>query len=114
MVERIFSYGTLRLASVQRDLFGRAVPTQSDHLPGFRVDTVTITDPRVLASSGLSEHPILRRTGDAADLVDGAVLELSADELAAADAYEVDDYHRIEVTLASGLQAWVYVARGDT
>ena len=28
----------------------------------------------------------------------------------AADAYEVDDYHRVSVKLASGLEAWVYIA----
>ena len=30
-------------------------------------------------------------------------------ELAAADAYEVSDYKRVRVALASGLTAWVYV-----
>ena len=31
------------------------------------------------------------------------------EELAAADAYEVSDYRRMEVTLASGRSAFVYV-----
>ena len=33
----------------------------------------------------------------------------SEEELAAADRYEVADYKRVAVTLASGLTAWVYV-----
>jgi gamma-glutamylcyclotransferase (GGCT)/AIG2-like uncharacterized protein YtfP len=72
---------------------------------------VRITDAAVLALSGEAEHPILEHTGDSADRVDGAVLELTPAQLAAADEYEVDDYHRVEVTLESGLTAWVYVAR---
>jgi hypothetical protein len=39
------------------------------------------------------------------------VFELSVDELARADAYEVEDYMRIEALLASGRRAFVYVDR---
>lgn len=39
----------------------------------------------------------------------GMVFQISEDELAAADRYEVADYKRVAVTLASGLTAWVYV-----
>ena len=39
----------------------------------------------------------------------GTVFEVSEDELARADTYEVDAYRRVAVTLASGLAAWVYV-----
>jgi len=37
------------------------------------------------------------------------VFEISETELAAADEYEVDDYHRVAVPLRSGDRAWVYV-----
>jgi hypothetical protein len=43
--------------------------------------------------------------------VTGTVFDISHAELLRADGYEVDDYHRIEVQLASGCTAWVYVAR---
>jgi len=110
MTEYLFSYGTLRLAEVQKANFDRTIPMRSDALPGFRVELITITDRDVVEVSGSDLHPILRHTGDAADIVEGSVLELTPDELLTADAYEVDDYRRIEVTLASGLRAWVYVA----
>jgi Gamma-glutamyl cyclotransferase, AIG2-like len=105
----LFSYGTLRQPDVQQALFGRSVPTVEDVLPGFRVDVVVITDPAVIATSGSDRHPILRRGGEG-DAVAGARLEVSPAELAAADEYEVDDYVRVSVTLASGAEAWVYVA----
>ncbi|MFB2586268.1 gamma-glutamylcyclotransferase family protein [Herbiconiux liukaitaii] len=50
---------------------------------------------------------------DARAEVEGTVFEITADELAAADAYEVDDYRRVLVPLATGEQAWVYVYAGD-
>ena len=48
-------------------------------------------------------------TGDPADEVPGTLLLITAAELAAADAYEVSAYKRIEVVLKSGKDAWVYV-----
>lgn len=77
-------------------------------LPGYRIDWLTITNTDVIAASGSDRHPILR-AGDASDSVDGAYLELTDAELAATDAYEVDDYTRHRVTLASGVSAWVYL-----
>jgi hypothetical protein len=108
---RVFSYGTLRQPEVQRSLYGGAVPTVGDRLPGYRIDWLQITDPGVIATSGSDRHPILRR-GAASDAVEGAYLELSDDDLAATDAYEVDDYSRHEVTLASGVTAWAYLGDG--
>ncbi|WP_350348846.1 gamma-glutamylcyclotransferase family protein [Agromyces sp. G08B096] len=111
MVERLFSYGTLRLPRVQRETFGAELPTTPDALIGWRLGTLRITDASVLALSGEAEHPILVPTGDPSDRVEGAVLELTPEQLDAADAYEVDDYRRVSATLESGLDAWVYVAR---
>ncbi|KQO97734.1 gamma-glutamylcyclotransferase family protein [Leifsonia sp. Leaf264] len=112
-VEHLFSYGTLRLSEVQRGTFGAELPTRDDALPGYRLGVLTITDPHVIALSGSDEHPILERTGDAADSVAGSVLELTPEQLAAPDEYEVDDYVRVAVTLASGTTAWVYVAAAE-
>jgi hypothetical protein len=109
-VERLFSYGTLRLPQVQRELFGAELPTKPDTLVGWRLRMLRITDAAVLAMSGETEHPILEHTGKASDHVDGAVLELTPDQLAAADTYEVDDYRRVRASLVSGLDAWVFAA----
>ncbi len=106
-IQRVFSYGTLRQPEVQRSLYGRVAPTMADSLPGYRLEWLTITDPDVIATSGSDRHPILRH-GDDTDSVAGAYLELTETELAATDAYEVDDYSRQEVILASGVRAWVY------
>jgi hypothetical protein len=107
---RVFSYGTLRQPLVQEALFGGHVPTDEDALPGWRLDWVTITDPDVVRTSGSDRHPILRR-GDRGDVVEGSVLSLGYEwQLRAVDDYEVADYQRVRVELASGRSAWVYVA----
>jgi hypothetical protein len=106
---QLFSYGTLQQDDVQRATFGRLLVGRADALPGYARGLVAIDDPRVVATSGKTHHPIVRHSGDAADRVEGSVFQLSDAELAQADAYEVDAYRRVAVTLASGLQAWVYV-----
>ena len=112
VTQRLFSYGTLRQPEVQEALFGRPLPTVPDSLPGYRLEWLLITDAAVIAKSGSDRHPILRK-GAMTDSIPGAYLELSERELLAADAYEVDDYARTSVTLASGVDAWVYVASNE-
>ncbi|GBR49799.1 MULTISPECIES: gamma-glutamylcyclotransferase family protein [Neokomagataea] len=105
----LFSYGTLQLESVQQSSFGRLLGGEQDAMVGYRKDFVEITDPEVLRASGQRFHPVVVPTGKADDTVEGMVFAISAEELAAADAYEVSDYKRVEVALRSGKAAWVYV-----
>ena len=105
----LFSYGTLQLESVQRSSFGRRLDGEADAMPGYTRTMVEITDPAVLAASGERFHPIVSPSGDPTDEVAGTVFRISAEELAAADRYEVADYQRVQVRLTSGREAWVYV-----
>jgi hypothetical protein len=106
---RLFSYGTLQLASVQIALFGRLLEGSKDAMPGYRHSMVEITDPGVIAKSGTALHPIVTNSGNPAEAVEGILFQITETELAAADAYEVADYRRIQVRLKSGTDAWVYV-----
>ncbi|WP_396641810.1 gamma-glutamylcyclotransferase family protein [Microbacterium sp.] len=107
----LFSYGTLRLPGVQLDTFGRLLSGEPDVLPGFTTDYLEIGDARVAGVSGRDVHPIVRRTGNHLDKVVGVLLWVTEAELEAADEYEVEQYNRVSVTLGSGRDAWVYVAR---
>jgi gamma-glutamylcyclotransferase (GGCT)/AIG2-like uncharacterized protein YtfP len=104
----LFSYGTLQQNGVQMSSFGRLLKGAPDALPGWKSEMVEITDPDVLAKSGMRFHPIVV-PGSASDEVAGMVFEITEDELASADRYEVADYKRIAVRLKSGTEAWVYV-----
>jgi hypothetical protein len=107
--EYLFSYGTLQLVPVQRATFGRTLEGTSDELPGFRKSLVKIEDLKVVETSGRTHHPIVQFTGSPDDMVGGTVFLLTKEELRNADKYEVAAYRRIAVTLASGLEAWVYI-----
>lgn len=88
--------------------FGRVLKGHSDDLPGWRTVMVEITDPDVLLKSSKTLHPVVI-PGRNDESVAGVVFEITAQELVAADAYEVADYKRIAASLGSGVTAWVYV-----
>ncbi len=105
----LFSYGTLQDSAVQMANFGRLLSGRADSLPGYTLLPIAIDDPTVVALSGKSQHTIAKRSA-AGDEVIGMVFEITAEELDAADRYEVAEYTRVLVTLKSGVDAWVYVA----
>jgi gamma-glutamylcyclotransferase (GGCT)/AIG2-like uncharacterized protein YtfP len=95
----VFSYGTLQQPEVQRAAFGRELQGQPDELPNYAV-----------AQHGPHKNIVFNGRGDSR--VPGTIFELTDVEVAAADQYEAaDDYGRMAIVLASGRQAWVYVAR---
>ncbi|MDP5191273.1 gamma-glutamylcyclotransferase family protein [Rheinheimera baltica] len=104
----LFSYGTLQQREVQLANFGRELNGSKDLLQGYIVAEIEITDARVLRESGKAMHPILRYSGNIANEVSGTVFNLTDAELAQADDYEVEAYVRIQVTLQSGTQCWIY------
>lgn len=106
----LFSYGTLQQKQVQLANFGRELAGSKDVLQGYIVGELEITDERVLRESGKAIHPILRFSGDPLDEVAGTVFEITEQELARADDYEVDDYVRVAAVLKSGKTAWIYAA----
>ncbi|GAA1740205.1 gamma-glutamylcyclotransferase family protein [Aeromicrobium alkaliterrae] len=108
MTHLLFSYGTLQLPAVQADVFGGPVLSEPDAVIGHVLGEVRIEDPRVVELSGSDVHPMLLPSPDTGATVEGIVLHLDDAQLAAADAYEVDAYERVEVPLHSGRTAWVY------
>ncbi len=105
----LFSYGTLQQDNVQLASFGRLLEGEADAMPGYRQTLLEISDPEVIRTSGKRFHPVVARSEGPADSVAGKAFWITAEELAAADRYEVADYKRVNVVLASGREAWVYV-----
>ena len=99
----LFAYGTLLDERVQRAVFGRRLHGRPDVLAGYVRAFVEVGDAR---------YPNVVATGRTADVVPGEIFELTEDDLRAADVYETAAYTRPEVTLTSGLTAWVYVSGG--
>jgi hypothetical protein len=111
--ERLFAYGTLRLADVQMATFGRRPDGDADALPRYRLATITIADEEFVTKSGFAEHKNLQFTGDPSDYVEGMVFKVTRKELEQADAYEPAGYERVQVQLKSGTDAWIYLDKSS-
>ena len=108
-MEFLFSYGTLQSKKVQFETFERELEGHADKLLGYKLAMVEIQDQHVVDLSGETHHPIAVVTCDLADEILGMVFEITTDELAQSDLYEVSDYKRVMGRFKSGKQAWVYV-----
>ena len=108
-MERLFAYGTLQLEQVQLDTFGRLLEGEKDTLRGYVVNEIRVTDPFVVASSGKEMHPILEHTGNANDIVEGLLFDITVEELSLADTYEVKAYKRVKLEFESGKDGYVYL-----
>ena len=99
-VPLLFSYGTLQQHDVQMSTFGRRLVGRPDALPGFQIDEVKV--------DGI--HANVKSTDRVGGSVTGTCLEITDEELLAADVFEAQfSYARLPVTLGSGQHAWVYV-----
>lgn len=109
----LFSYGTLQLAKVQLENYGRLLQGEKDSLKYYKLDKLQITDAEVLRKSGKEFHPIAVKTNSPNDRLEGTVFEVTDEELLQTDQYEVSDYKRVLETFDSGKKAWVYVAKTE-
>jgi len=107
----LFAYGTLQQPNVQMATFNRLLEGPADALSGYTLTPLIIADEYVVRTSGLSVHTAARHTGNPADMVPGTLYSITPAELEAADSYEVKEMMRVEVTLASGAPAFVYVRK---
>ena len=112
-MEKLFSYGTLQLESVQKETFGRELMGQKDSLVGYILSQVKIKDQAVVKLSGKEFHPMLKYTGKMSDTVAGVIFEITAAELMHADEYEVEEYIRIKGDFISGQKAWIYACADE-
>jgi gamma-glutamylcyclotransferase (GGCT)/AIG2-like uncharacterized protein YtfP len=105
----LFAYGTLQDEDVQRAAFKRILRGDRDALVGFARASVAITEPHVLGTFGRTHYDNVVPAA-AESRVAGTCFEITDAELASTDVYEAKfSYKRINATLASGRDAWVYV-----
>ncbi len=106
----LFSYGTLQHEEVQLSTFGRKLDGEKDLLIGYEPSLVRIPDAAVAERLKKTHHDNVTRTGDDWSSVQGTAFDVTDEELAKADTFEAQfNYTRVNVTLASGNDAWVYV-----
>lgn len=110
MKEYLFSYGTLQQQAVQIKLFGRIITGTEDILTGYIIQRIEISDPAFLARGENNIQHTLMTTFNESDKINGTILEFTKEELSLVDQYEPSNYFRHKVVLASGKEAWVYIA----
>ena len=98
-MDYLFTYGTLQDLQVQQYIFGRVLTGQNDALPGFKS----------LENAVYDRYPLVVRTPDQNNMVEGKVYEVSEADLLKADIYETTAYKREKFHLESGIRAWVYI-----
>lgn len=110
MQEYLFTYGTLQKEKTQVELFGRILHSSKDVLEGYTISIIEIKDESFLAKDEDKQQRTLVATNNKRDTIEGTVLKISGEELKQADKYEPANYKRIKVALASGKEAWIYIA----
>ena len=108
-MELLFSYGTLQYPKVQMSSFGRLLAGKKVKLLGYKLESVEIKDPKVLELSNEKFHPMAIHTGNPDDFIEGMIFEITKEELAQSDKYEVEDYKRVLEKFSNSCNAWVYV-----
>ena len=111
MIELLFSYGTLQKEKTQIKLFGRILKGETDTLQGYKVAAIEIRDKLFLSRGERKDQLTAVLSKNKNDLINGTALELTEEELLTADNYEPNSYKRIKVKLASGKEAWIYIAK---
>ncbi|MGY5352946.1 gamma-glutamylcyclotransferase family protein [Wenyingzhuangia sp. IMCC45533] len=101
MMNYLFTYGTLQDPKIQKALFKKLLKGMPDSLTGYLKSNITLGD---------NSYPILIKSNQPNNLIEGTCYELSDEEILICDDYEGDSYQRIRVELTSKKKAWVYVA----
>jgi len=103
-MEQIFSYGTLQSKEIQMQVFNKLLTGTPDQLPGYQLKDLKIEE-----EFGMTDYFVAIPSENPSDEIDGIVFTISSEDLAKADLFESNAYKRIEITLKSGITAWVYI-----
>jgi len=97
-MEKLFTYGSLQISSIQEKLFNRILVGTPDVLIGYEKGTIEI-DGQIFGIANPKPQ----------GKIEGMVYELTKEEIERADVYEGNEYQRLPLTLVSAVESWVYV-----
>lgn len=98
-IEYLFTYGTLQDEMIQKVVLSRSLNGKADSLPGYCISKEKVA----------GAYPVVEKSKNPADRVEGVVYLISDKELLKTDAYEGVAYMRSKVILESGIESWVYL-----
>lgn len=103
-MEQIFSYGTLQSKEIQMQVFNKLLTGTPDQLTGYKLKDLQIEE-----EFGIEDYFVATPSENPSDAVDGIVYSISSADLAKADQFESNAYKRVQITLKSGVVAWIYI-----
>ena len=103
-MELLFSYGTLRSKQVQMQIFNKVLVGTQDQILGFKLKSLQIEE-----EFGMADYVVVVPSENPAEIIHGVAFNISKADLAKADQFESNSYKRVQVTLKSGVTAWVYI-----
>ncbi|RRD47365.1 SulP family inorganic anion transporter [Arachnia propionica] len=106
---QVFSYGVFTQDHVHKEVYGRRLSGHLDSLPGYRLTLIDVPDPSV-GTLGVDRQPAAV-PGNEDDLIAGMRYEIGESELAAIEEVNHPLFEKVWVKLASGEEAWVFVAK---
>lgn len=103
-MEKLFSYGTLRSKEIQRRVFNKLLIGTPDQLLGYKLKSLQIEE-----EFGMADYVVVVPSENPSEIIHGVAFNISKADLAKADQFESNSYKRVQVTLKSGVTAWVYI-----
>ena len=103
-MEPLFSYGTLRSKQIQMQIFNKILTGTPDQLLGHKLKSLQIEE-----EFGMADYVVVVPSETPSDIIHGVVFNISSTDLAKIDLFESNAYKRVQVTLNSGIVAWIYM-----
>ena len=108
---QLFSYGAFTQEHVHKEVYERRLSGRLDSLPGYRLKLIGVSE-HTAGTLRIEQQPAAV-PGDADDIIAGMRYEISEAELAAVEEINRELFDKEWVKLASGEEAWVFVAKRD-
>lgn len=103
-MEKLFSYGTLRSKEIQMRIFNKLLTGTPDQLLGYKLKSLQIEE-----EFGMTDYVVVVPSENLSDVIHGVAFTVSNTDLAKTDLFESNSYKRVQVTLKSGIVAWIYI-----
>jgi gamma-glutamylcyclotransferase (GGCT)/AIG2-like uncharacterized protein YtfP len=103
-MEQIFSYGTLRSKEIQMKVFNKILTGTPDQIIGYKIKDLQIEE-----EFGMEDYFVATPSENPSDTIDGIVFNVTSADLTKADLFESNAYKRTQITLKSGITAWIYL-----
>lgn len=102
-MEQLFSYGTLQSKEIQMRIFNKLLTGAPDQLHGHKLKDLQIEE-----EFGMTDYLVAVPSETPSEIIQGIVFNISSADLTKVDLFESNSYKRVQVTLNSGIVAWIY------